>query len=406
MITRLIGYTLIAAAPIVAVGAVYGGSDKSTVPLVFSPVQLVAATWLEYKQDYLEEGTYRTLDIGRNNITTSEGQGYTMLRAVWFGEQETFDGAWRWTQSYLQHSNNNLFAWKWGKHANGTYGILTSEGGHNSASDADTNIALALIFAYARWQDPAYLTHARAIVNDIWEREVIEVRGRHYLAANDLEKDSKSSVAIINPSYFNPAAYRVFAKIDKTHPWDTLADDSLDLLEASMKAPLNTKTSAGIPPDWLQIDKESGALSAASAPSYNTHYGFDAMRIPFALALDYEWFGDPRDEKVLAQFTKLGDEWRAHSALPSVLAHDGSVLDATERPSMYGGSIGYFMRTDPETAKHVYEKKLIYLYNPGANDWKQDLSYYDDNWTWFGVSLYNHLLPNLAAPLPASAFMQ
>src|SRR3989344_1629933 len=36
--------------------------------------------------------------------------------------------------------------------------------------------------------------------------------------------------------------------------------------------------------------------------------------------------------------------------------------------------------------------------------WAMPLSYYADNWTWFGIALYNRQLPNLAAELPATAF--
>jgi len=70
---------------------------------------------------------------------------------------------------------------------------------------------------------------------------------------------------------------------------------------------------------------------------------------------------------------------------------------------MYGGTIGYFVIADPEKAQKVYQDKLVYLYNPDTDSWKQMLSYYDDNWAWFGIALYNRLLPNLVASLPPAA---
>jgi hypothetical protein len=36
------------------------------------------------------------------------------------------------------------------------------------------------------------------------------------------------------------------------------------------------------------------------------------------------------------------------------------------------------------------------LFSPDSNTWKITLGYYDDNWAWFGIALYNNLLPNLA----------
>jgi endoglucanase len=70
---------------------------------------------------------------------------------------------------------------------------------------------------------------------------------------------------------------------------------------------------------------------------------------------------------------------------------------------MYGATIGYFMVSDPKAAKDIYAKKLAYLWDADKNAWKETLSYYDDNWAWFGIALYNNLLPNLAATLPPSA---
>jgi endoglucanase len=73
---------------------------------------------------------------------------------------------------------------------------------------------------------------------------------------------------------------------------------------------------------------------------------------------------------------------------------------------MYGGTIGYFILSASSTAADIYSRKLAFLYDPGADKWKEPLSYYDDNWAWFGIALYNNLLPNLAAQVPFSSFKQ
>jgi endoglucanase len=63
---------------------------------------------------------------------------------------------------------------------------------------------------------------------------------------------------------------------------------------------------------------------------------------------------------------------------------------------MYGGTIGYFMINDPSSADEIYEQKLKTLYDQDSNSLRTPLSYYDSNWAWFGLALYNDLLPNLA----------
>jgi len=403
MIWRLIGYALVGVALILVVVAVYVGGTRRTVPLVFSPPQLLGTTWRNYKAHYIEASTGRTLDPSRGNITTSEGQSYTMLRAVWQDDQATFDQSWQWTKDNLHRPNDRLSAWLFGKRADGTYGILTTQGGLNNATDADQDIALALVFAYARWQNTQYLGDARVIANDIWDKDVVTIGGKPYLAADDVELSASSTSALINVSYINPVAYRVFAAIDPKHPWMTLLTNSYDLIGKTITAPLGGTQAGALPPDWVRINKKTGALSAAVG-STTTNYSYDALRLPWRLALDYQWYKDPRDAQLLGQLTALGQLWRQNGMLPSVITHDGTATDSSEAPAMYGGSIGYFIVADQQDAADVYNKKLQYLYDPGTNAWVTPLSYYDDNWAWFGIALYNQLLPNLYASLPASLY--
>ncbi|HYF12715.1 MAG TPA: glycosyl hydrolase family 8 [Candidatus Paceibacterota bacterium] len=399
---RIIGYTLVGVAIITIGYVMYRNSQKERETLVFSPVQLLTATWQEYKDTYLEDGTLRTLDPSRENITTSEGQSYTMLRAVWMGDKETFDTSWQWTKDNLQHEEDKLFSWLFGRRSNGTFGVLTEKHGETSASDGDTDIALALLFAYGRWQDENYLNEATSIISDIWEKEVVAVRGRPYLASNNIEKFATDDWILINPSYLHPAAYRIFAEVDTEHPWRTLANTSYDILKRSSQLPLDKEKSAGLPPDWVEINRESGALRAPPNP-LTTNFGFDAMRTPWRVALDAQWFGRQEAKDMLAQWQFLSREWERQGMLNSSYAHDGSVILPSETAAMYGTTIGYFAISDPSNAQRLYEEKLAFLFDPGNNSWRNRLSYYDDNWAWFGIALYNNLTPNLVANLLSSA---
>ncbi|MDE1925456.1 MAG: hypothetical protein KGH79_04775 [Patescibacteria group bacterium] len=409
--TRLLGYLFIIAALVIVAAVVYRNGSKSNVPIVFSPTQILNATWLNYKSEYLEAGTYRTLDPARGNITTSEGESYTMLRAIWLGDKQTFDKSWTWTKDNLEHKTglpgqgDHLFSWLFGKQANGAYGVLTAQGGDTTASDADTDIALALLFAYGRWQDHSYLGDARVIMSDIWSNEVVTINGVPYMTADNKEKTETGPTAAVNPSYLNPAAYRIFAEFDNGHPWDRLATSSYAVINGSMSAKLGGTSSAGLPPDWVNINKTTGAMTAAAASS-DTNFGFDALRVPYHVALDYEWFGTPQAASTLQKMRFLTEQWQANQKLASTYAHDGTVIDTAEDAAMYGGTIGYFMVADPAHAAEVYQNKLQYLFDPDTNTWKEMLSYYDDNWAWFGIALYNRDLPNLTKGLPPSAFIQ
>ncbi|MES2437348.1 MAG: glycosyl hydrolase family 8 [Patescibacteria group bacterium] len=375
----------------------YKNSPKRQVPIIFSPRTELLTLWEAYKQEYIEKGSFRVLDKQKDSITTSEGQSYAMLRAVWLDDKPTFDGVWKFTKDNLQHKEGDkLFAWLFGKQPDGSYGIMTSQGGQNSATDADTDIALALIFASARWNNQDYLNEAKLILDSVWAHEVVDIKGRPYLVANNLEKNSPTTM-VVNPSYFSPYAYRVFAKVDPTHNWMGLVDTSYEVLEKSMAAPLDQTKSANIPPDWIFLDKTNGAILPPKAENLSTNFGYDALRTPWRIALDWQWFEEPRAKALLTDMKFLSEQWNSNSVLYVPYKHNGEPAEKHQSAAFYGGTIGYFMVADPENAKVIYDNKLQVLYNPDTNSWKVKLGYYDDNWVWFGIALYNNLLPNLAA---------
>jgi endoglucanase len=370
-------------------------NPRYQVPLIFAPRTMLSGTWNDYKQAYVDESG-RTIDRQRDEVTTSEGQSYTMLRAVWMDDRDTFEKAWNWTTQNLSRKEDNLFAWLYGKNPDGTFGVLSNVGGYNSASDADTDIALALIFAYSRWREPAYLESARSIVTDLWEHEVAIVNGKPVLAANNLEKSSESPTILVNPSYFAPYAYRIFSHLDPERDWNGLIENSYSLITRSSNMALDKSKSAKLPPDWFMLERNSGEIRPADSQTLKTTYGYEASRLPWRLALDWLWYREPRAKDVLSSFEFLREQWETGRALYATYDHDGRVAGNYEAPSMYGGSLGYFVVVDPAAGEDLYSQKLRTLYDPNVLAWREQLSYYDANWAWFGLALYHGFTPNLS----------
>ncbi len=397
-IFQALGILLVIAGLVIAASISFRNSEKANQNLVFSDKTMLSALYNDYKKEYWEKDTGRTLDKERNNITTSEGQSYTMLRAVWTSDQQTFDKTWAWTKEQLQRRDNNLFAWKWGQRSDGTYGVLTDQGGQNTASDGDSDIALALLMAAGRWQQQEYLDEAKKIIPSIWEAEVIEVNGRPYFASNNLEKQSTTD-AVMNPSYLSPYAYREFAKIDRSHDWNKLVDTSYELINASLDSQLDKSKSAQLPPDWLLLNRDTGAIRAPQGSDLTTNYSFDAMRTPWRLALDYQWNNEERAKQTLEKMSFLGQQWQRTGKLYSTYGHDGSVLKKDEVPAVYGGNLGYFAVIDRDAGQKIYDTKLKTLYDQNKNAWVDGVSYYSDNWAWFGMALFDNQLDNAAKNL-------
>lgn len=397
-IIRWLATTLAVFAGGVMVYAVLAGTKKIDQNMVFATHTLLAGTWDTYKQEYWEDETGRTLDKQQNDITTSEGQSYTMLRAVWMSDRPTFDKAWGWTKEQLQRKDDSLFSWRWGERADGAYGIFTDMGGQNAASDADSDIALALLMAAGRWQEKGYLQSALQVIRSIWDNEVVEVNGVPYLAANNLEKRSESPI-VINPSYLSPYAYREFAKADKEHNWNAVVDGSYALIEKSMDAQLDKGRSAGLVPDWVVMDRATGDLRAPTTSNLTTNYSYDAIRTPWRLAMDYNWNNEPRAKKLLEKMNFLSDEWSKKQKLYSTYSHDGNVVVWDEVLEQYATALAYYDVVNKGQASEVYDQKIKVLYDQDSNSWKEPLTYYASNWVWFGIALHENQLPNLTKEL-------
>ncbi|RJR28255.1 glycosyl hydrolase [candidate division WWE3 bacterium] len=348
--------------------------------------------WIAYRDKIQKDG--RTIDRSRNYLTTSEGQSYSLLRSVWMDDKETFDRVLKWTTNNLQkREDDELFAWKWGQNSEGRWDVLVEEGGMNSAADADQDIALALIFASKRWNQDHYIKQAREILADIWRQEVLELNGKYYLLAGNWAKTE--ALPTINPSYFSPAAYPIFAEVDPAHPWMALRDTSYEVLEKVTLGELGAGKSAGLPPDWVNINPRTGELIPVVHSDKDTNFGDDAFRVVWRVGLDYKWFGNERAKIYLENLSFLRDEWTQNQKIYAAYTHKGDKVTDFESYSMYGGVLPYFRILHPEIAEEIYLKKLAPLYNPDIEDFREDVGYYAQNWVWFGIGFYENKLPNL-----------
>ena len=358
-------------------------------------VRLLRQLWSSYTQTVWIGSRGRTADEQDHAITTSEGQSYTLLRAVWSNDRTVFDTTWRWTAAHIQRPDG-LFSWRWGTRPDGTEGILTNQGGQATASDADVDIALALLMAAVRWHDHTFASQARTIIPSIWEHEVLADNGRYYLAADDIEKGSATPWFIINPSYFAPYAYRVFALVDPQHPWHALADDSYATLHDSGYATLAGKHGCGLPPDWAAVDRSTGVIMASPNAGQDADFGFNALRIPWRIALDWQWYHPAEAWRALQQFGYLHGQWQQDGRVLAVYRHDCQPGAGYTSHAMYGGALGYFQAVHRPAAEAIVRSQFDPLLNRSVNSLSQPLRYYDNNWTWFGLALQTGYLTNLA----------
>ena len=345
--------------------------------------ELLEESWDIYRQQFIQEDG-RVIDYEASDRSTSEGQAYAMLRAVLIDDPTTFAITLDWAEKNLHRRSpqgeltDRLWSWKWGKDKTGKWGAIDK----NFASDADIDAITSLILASRRWNRPDYLELARVKLKDLWDFSTIAVPGgKRYLLPGPTEAfASNASTVYLNPSYFAPYAFRLFAQADRDRDWLSLVDSSYQALEKSSQV-----SGAGLPSDWIAIDTKTGKFQPmpASGPLQSV-YSFDAYRVWWRVAWDAAWFGSPEAERYLRTATKhLQTQWRSQERLPARINLQGKATVNYEATSQYAMLYPAFRIIDPNMAQNLLEKKLLPRYNQGI--WDDESAYYTQNLAWLGL---------------------
>jgi endo-1,4-beta-D-glucanase Y len=249
-------------------------SKKSGSCLITSVANSAAATMSAYTS---WKGTFVT-SSGANGFlrvqspqhsggTVSEGIGYGMIAAVYMYDRPTFDGLWSYAKSHFDA--DGLMNWQ-----------ISSSGsivGMNSATDADEDMAWALLMASDQWSSTTYLDDARAVIDAIYGTAIAgdgTIKPDRYGGTNGTQYD---------PDYFSPAYYRVFARATNNPAWSGAIIDRGYMLLASLSGP------NGLVPN----STDTGTLSTSS------NYGYNSCRMPWRIAMDYCFNGEARAKTYL-----------------------------------------------------------------------------------------------------------
>lgn len=273
-------------------------SAKST---ALSDAQLQAEydTWKKAHAEACSNGSWVVVKDGS---VVSEGIGYGMLLSVAMADQTLFDGLWKYYQDHLD--KNGLMNWATGK--------CDPPGNNaaNAASDGDLDVAMALVQAAARWPAASYLPKAQALTAKITQFESDMCDGRRVLRPGDAFGGcSDPGDKRINPSYFAPGYYQVFAHYfpEQAATWMALRDGSYQLY-AIYQARMEN-----LVPDW----------SGPDGSDIGSKYWYDACRTPWRVAVDYAWTGDTRAKTFLQNMSSWLDK---NGGLPQAAQQQNSAF--------------------------------------------------------------------------------
>ncbi|HEX7510362.1 MAG TPA: glycosyl hydrolase family 8, partial [Chitinivibrionales bacterium] len=336
----------------------------------------------------------------------SEGVGYGLFCALYCNDQTYFNKLWDAAEQYLWSAT----AYNWRVDKNGT--VI----GSGAASDAEEDIACALIFAdlltkRGVWQThtsskgATYAVRAQSMLNNIWNNLV---ESGKYLRPGD----NWGGAAFVNPGYFAPAFYRVFSEFGSTkHDWSGLIDQCYKSVALSKGAAI------GLVPDWMKPD---GGYCDSSQLGYNAYAGGrfcykDGIRILWRLATDYLWYGEPRAKSFLDKslaFVKSPDRANFYQMSGAAVTDSFKLGNGVNRPRSEHShlTIGMWaaaaMAAGSKATADSFSVALLDFYTPGADffgkateptgeDTLHNEMYFDQFLAWFGASLMSGIFTNL-----------
>jgi endo-1,4-beta-D-glucanase Y len=230
---------------------------------------------------------------GQPNSTVSEGIAYGVMIAVMFDDQPLFDAFYQYALRWA--NERGLMSW-----------YIAPDGsralGSGAATDADEDIAWALIMAARQWGgrgslSETYLSHAQRQIDRIWQFEVDHDRFDMMLLPGDEWRGRN----VFNPSYFAPHQYRLFGEISgNVAGWQGVVDRGYAIVEASLND-TNQNRENGLVPAWC----DASGTPVEAFPGAMTNYQYDSARLPFRLGQDWAYHQEPRARSYLARISSF-----------------------------------------------------------------------------------------------------
>jgi endoglucanase len=354
---------------------------STSAPRADRPIpEVLRQSWVFYKTRMMINGERVNSNHYKGTIT--EGQSYAMLKAVWMNDPKTFERVWAWTRDHMRRPDDYLFGWRWGESDNGTEQLLETE----NATDADQDIAYALLLAGEKWSDSQYILEAQLIIPDLWQLNVAEVQGRYYLVPGTWPT-FRQDYLTVNPSYFAPYVYRKFAKYDAAHAkgWLALADNTYPVLEAC-----SNLTTSKLPPNWCAVRWDNSQIIFSDKQGAGARdFSYDAFRVFWRMAMDAS-DGSMQAKQYLNQHPALQSYWKTHKTLPEGFSSKGEPLGQTDSGFALSAALSQRHRLGIEPLRTAYDAMLLPAYHQEGY-WFNDYNDYLHSVIW--LHLYTTTLP-------------
>lgn len=271
------------------------------------------------KQKFVKTNT------GKTQQTMSEAHGYGMLITVMaaqqgFGSQKNFDQLTRYYLSHRISQDNALMAWRQNE-KNGK--MVSTKVERTSATDGDLDIAYALILADEKWGSKGEFKY-----NDLANQLLNAIQKREMNSTTNLPKvgdwaTSESTANIVRPSDLITAYFRKFASYTQDGSWTKVAQSSQNTLKK-----LSGQEKTGLMADFVTVqgaNLKTGQVQAKQVASkYDADYAFNACRIPWRVAYDYQ-LSHSQVSKAILQ--KMNQFFESEKKITAIYTLDGKALE-------------------------------------------------------------------------------
>jgi len=326
------------------------------------------AAWRAYRTAFID-AQGRVIDYSADDgFTTSEGQSYALFFSLVAGDQDLFRRILAWTDTNLAGSRlgDALPAWKWGRRQGG-WGVIH----RNSAGDADSWIAYALLQAGRLWRDPSMDALGRRLAARIIATETAPIASGRVLLPGQAMFPHAAPL-LVNPSYTPLFLAHGIAQATSDPAWQAIARAQPELVAMT--------ASHGFVPDWAWVPGPPAHLPAGMPL---TGVGsFDAIRV-------YLWAGltateTPGAVAALAALDGMARHLRAHSRPPLRVDVASGGGEGAGPIGFSGALLPYLARLGDQHGLHsqlariARHREASGLFGPPAR-------YYDENLNLFGL---------------------
>jgi endo-1,4-beta-D-glucanase Y len=349
-------------------------SSRCTYPSHYDNEDVVAA-YQQWKSDTVtSSGANGFLRVQRPNepglapnSTVSEGIGYGMLIAVYMNDQNLFDNLWK----YEQHWTDKSGLMNWYIAADGN---SLGPNGSGAATDADEDMAFALVLADRQWGGQGslampYVQYALQQIQDIWKAEIQDSK---------LPKPGEwGGWNTVNVSYFAPAYYRVFATLDPGDAWGQVIQTVYDTIAYAVNS-ANGNATNGLVPAWCDDSHGSPCAPEDMHIANDVGYQYDSCRTPFRIGLDWCWNGEPRAQAYVGLTSGF------FSAIGARNIADTYAIDGSPEPQHAGGHSAAFVGPAGVGAMSAstYQAFIDDAYaGVATRTYLVGGTYYEDSWT-------------------------